>query len=69
MPLPIAPLGEELTIKKILSDEKRKRYLESLGITVGTKIVIMSSVGGSVILKVREGRIALDKTQATKILV
>ena len=69
MPLPIAPSGEELTVKKILTDEKSKRHFENLGITIGSKISIVSQVGGSVILKVREGRLALDKTQAMKILV
>ena len=49
MPLPIAPAGEELTVKKVFT--------------------VVSQVGGNVILKVREGRLALDRTQAMKILV
>ncbi len=69
MPLPIAPAGEELTVKKILADEKNKRHFENLGITIGSKIVVMSAVGGNVILKVKNGRLALDRTQAMKILV
>ena len=32
MPLPIAPAGEELTVRKILADEKNKRHFENLGI-------------------------------------
>ena len=64
MPLPIAPAGEELTVKKVLLDDKNKRHFENLGITIGSKIT-----GGNVILKVREGRLALDRTQAMKILV
>ena len=69
MPLPIAPVGEELTGRKVLADEKHKRHFENLGITVGSKILVMSEVGGSVIVKVKEGRLALDKTLAMKILV
>ncbi len=69
MPLPIAPTGEELTVRKILADEKNKRHFENLGITIGAKLQIISSVGGSVILKVKEGRLALDKALAMKILV
>ena len=69
MPLPIAPAGEELTVKKILADEKNKRHFENLGITLGSKSVVMSAVGGNVILKVKNGRLALDRTQAMKILV
>ena len=69
MPLPIAPAGEELTVKKILADEKNKRHFENLGITIGSKIVVMSAVRGNDILKVKNGRLALDRTQAMKILV
>ena len=61
MPLPIAPAGEELTVKKVLLDDKNKRHFENLGITIGSKITVVSQVGG--------GRLALDRTQAMKILV
>ncbi len=69
MPLPLAPAGEEMTVKKVLSNEKNKRHFENLGITVGAKIVVLSESGGSVILRVKEGRLALDKGMAAKIIV
>ena len=69
MPLPIAPAGEELTVKKVLTDEKNKRHFENLGITIGTKRQIWSQVGGNVIIKVKDGRLALDRTLAMKIFV
>ena len=69
MPLPIAPAGEELTVKKVLADEKNKRHFENLGIIVGAKITVLSAVGGNVIIKLHEGRLALDKGQAMTILV
>ena len=69
MPLPLAPAGEELTVRKILADEKNKRHFENLGITIGSKITVLSEVGGSVILKVKEGRLPLDRALAMKILV
>ena len=69
MPLPIAPAGEELTVKKVLADEKNKRHFENLGIIVGAKITVLSAVVGNVIIKLHEGRLALDKGLAMKILV
>ena len=69
MPLPIAPVGEELIVKKVLADEKIKRHFENLGIIVGSKLTILSAVGGSVIVKVAGGRLALDKGLAMKVLV
>lgn len=69
MPIVIAPLNEELRIIKILVDEKTKKHLESLGLTINSKITVLSSSGGSVILLVKDGRLALDKNIATKIFV
>ncbi len=69
MPLVIAPCNVLLKIIKILADEKVKKHLESLGITINSEITILSVSGGSVICKVKEGRLALDKTLATKIVV
>lgn len=69
MPLVIAPCNVLLKIIKILADGKVKKHLESLGITINSEITILSVSGGSVICKVKEGRLALDKTLATKIVV
>ena len=69
MPLPIAPPGGELTVKKVLADEKNKRHFENLGIIAGANLTVLSQVGGSVIIKLHDGRLALDKGLAMKILV
>ena len=69
MPLIFAPIGRELRIVKILTDEKIKKHLESLGITIDSNISIISQSGGSVICHIKDGRLALDKEMARKILV
>ena len=46
MPLIIAPLNVVLTIVKILLDDKTKKHLESLGITIDSKITLLDNVGG-----------------------
>jgi len=69
MPLIIAPMGINLRVIRILVDEKAKKHLESLGITINSIIQILDSSGGSVIVKVKEGRLALDKSLSTKIIV
>ncbi len=69
MPLVFAPTGRELRVVKILTDEKTKKHLESLGITVDSILNIISQSGGSVICMIKDGRLALDKNIATKILV
>ena len=69
MPLTVAPLGREVKIIKVLAEEKTKRHLANMGLLAGERITVLSSGGGSVILKVKEGRVALDKDLAVKIFV
>ena len=65
----MAPTGRDLRIVRILTDEKTKKHLESLGITIDATISLISVSGGSVICLIKDGRLALDKEMATKILV
>ena len=69
MPLVMAPTGKDLRIVRILTDDKTKKHLESLGITIDSTISLISVSGGSVICLIKDGRLALDKEMATKILV
>ena len=69
MPIVIAPLDTELKIVRIAADEKLKKHLESLGITVNGNITILSSEGGTVVCKIKDGRIALDSDLSAKIFV
>lgn len=69
MPIAIAPRGTELSVRKVGADDKVKKHLQELGISEGSKITLVSSSGGNVIVIVKEGRLCLDKTLAGKILV
>lgn len=69
MPIAFAPSGKELEIKKVGADEKVKKHLREMGISVGSKVTLISSSGGNVIVALKEGRLCLDKTLAGKILV
>ena len=69
MPIVIAPIDTELTIVKILADEKTKRHLESLGVVANGKITIISSRGGNTICVCKGVRLALNRETASKILV
>lgn len=69
MPIVIAPTDVELTIVKILADEKTRRHLESLGVVANGKITIISSRGGNTICVVKGVRLALSRETASKILV
>ena len=69
MPIILAPVNKELRIVRIVADEKTKKHLENLGINVNGSVMVLSSSGGSVVLKIKDGRVALDRNLSTKIFV
>lgn len=69
MPIVLAPKFTPLVITRVFLDEKLKRRMEDLGIAVNAEVEVMSSEGGSMILRVKQGRLAIDKQMATKIFV
>ena len=69
MPIFLAPLNTDVRIVKILIDEKTKKHLESLGITINSSLRVLSSNNGGVVVAVKEGRLALDKNISSKIFV
>lgn len=69
MPIVLAPLNVPLKVVRIAADDKLKKHLESLGITVDGELTVLSSSGGSTVCKIKDGRIALDSELSTKIFV
>lgn len=69
MPIALAPINTEMKVVKVLTDEKTKKHLASLGILVNSSITVISSVNGGVVIAIKEGRLALDRSVASKILV
>ncbi len=69
MPLTLAAVGEENIIKKIGGKQEVKAHLANLGFVVGGTVKVVNSIGGNVIVNVRESRIAISKEMAQKILI
>ena len=69
MALGIAPIGKEMEIKRIVLDEKTTKHLLNLGLMVASKVTTLSDAKGDVILKVKDGRLALNKELAMRIFV
>ena len=69
LPLNMSDVGQTLVIKKSGGTAEVKKHLEDLGFYVGGDVCIVSSLGGNLILKVKEARVALSEQLAQKIMV
>lgn len=69
MPLMLAGIGEENTIKKIGGSPEIKKHLEDLGFVVGGSITVVNALGGNVIVNVKESRVAISEEMARRIMV
>ena len=69
MPLTFAMVGEENVIKKVGGNPEMKKHLKSLGFVTGGSVTIMNTLGGNVIVNVKETRVAISKEMAQKIIV
>ncbi|MPM87723.1 hypothetical protein SDC9_134823 [bioreactor metagenome] len=69
MPLTMAKMGETNYILKITGRDEVRRHLAELGFVVGERVTVVSTLGGNMILQIKESRIALDKTMANQIMI
>lgn len=69
MPLALADIGEANIVKKIGGSPEVKKHLENLGFVVGGSVTVITSLGGNVIVNVKEARVAISEEMARKIMV
>ena len=69
MPLALAAVGEENTVKRIGGNQEVKQHLENLGFVVGGNVTVITSLGGNVIVNVKESRVAISEEMARKIMI
>ena len=55
MPLAMVDLGREDTIVKVLGKEETRRFLENLGFVAGAIVTVVASMGGNVIVSIKQG--------------
>lgn len=69
MPLTMAKLGEVNYIRKITGKDEVRQHLAELGFVVGERVIVVSEIGGNMILSIKDSRIALDKGMVNRILI
>ena len=63
MPLTLADIGTENTIRRVGGNEETRRFV------TGTPITVLSSIGGNVIVNVKDSRVAINEDMARHIMI
>ncbi|MCI9059422.1 MAG: ferrous iron transport protein A [Lachnospiraceae bacterium] len=69
MPLTMAGTGETNIIKKVGGTGETRRFLENLGFVSGGQVTVVSEISGSMIVNVKESRVAINRDMASKIMI
>ena len=69
MPLTLANVGEESIVRKVSGNPEVRKHLEDLGFVAGGAVTVVSSLGGNIIVKVQESRVAISEEMARKIMI
>ena len=70
MPLAMArPSDGDLLIRKINGKDDTIKHLADMGFVAGQKVTVITEIAGNLIVRVKDTRIALDKSLAQRIMV
>ena len=69
MPLIYAEAGQTQIIKRIGGSPELKKHMEDLGFHIGGEISVVNTLGGNLIVNVKESRIAISREMAQKIMI
>ncbi len=69
MPLAMVSPGETVTIRRITGKDEVRAHLAELGFVVDSDVTVVNSLGGSLIIQVKDSRVALDRAMANRIMV
>lgn len=69
MPLSMVSVGKKNVIRRIGGKEETRKFLENLGFVEGGTVSVVSEAGGSIIVNVKDSRVAISREMANKIMV
>ncbi|MDD3415036.1 MAG: FeoA family protein [Lachnospiraceae bacterium] len=69
MPLNLVKLNVEYVIQKICGQDKIRHHLEVLGITEGSKIMVLSKFAEYYVVLIKGSKLGLDRQLVQKIII
>ena len=67
--LALANVGEENLILRVGGSPELRKHLEDLGFTPGGTATVVAAMGGNIIVKIKESRVAISEEMARKIMI
>ncbi|MBQ4426809.1 MAG: ferrous iron transport protein A [Oscillospiraceae bacterium] len=69
LPITMATPGAIVTVKKITGKDEVRQHLGELGFVPDEEVSVVADNGGNLIVAIKSGRVALDKSMANRIFV
>ena len=69
MPLSFATEGEENIIKQVGGKAEVRAHSENLGFVAGAAVKVITSMGGNIIVNIKDSRVAISREMAAKIMI
>lgn len=69
VPMTMVRTGETVTIRKISGKDEVRQHLAELGFVIDSDVTVVSEIAGNLILQVKDSRVALDRTMASRIMI
>ena len=61
--------GESSLITHIGGKPETRQFLENLGFVVGSPVTVVNDIGGNLIVRIKDSRVAISQEMARKIFV
>ena len=68
LPLSMAKPGDTVTIRRITGKDDIRQHLAELGFVVDTEVTVVAGLSGNPIVQVKDSRVALDQSMASRIM-
>ena len=69
MPLTFADNDAVNIIRRVGGSPEVKKHLENLGFVVGGTVTVVTSMGGNLIVNVKEARVGISREMAQRIMI
>lgn len=69
MPLTMARPGDCVTIRRVTGRDEVRTHLAELGFVADAEVTVVTALAGSLILQVKDSRVALDAALASRIFI